>query len=63
LIDVRIVGIIEAKQTEDGETERNDRLLGVAIHSYDHQHITSIDQVSKDLRVRWSSSSSNDERF
>src|SRR5213595_2139587 len=27
LIEVRIVGVIEAKQTEKGETERNDRLL------------------------------------
>src|ERR1700712_194771 len=45
LIDVRIVGIIEAKQTQDGETKRNDRLMGVAIHSYDHQHIHSLEDV------------------
>src|SRR5437762_5276865 len=31
LIEVRIIGVIEAKQIEDGTTERNDRLLGVAI--------------------------------
>src|SRR6266853_6415967 len=49
LIEVRIVGIIEAKQTEDGETESNDRLLGVAIHSYDHEDLQSIDDVSKTL--------------
>ena len=36
LIEVRIIGIITAEQTEDGNTEANDRLLGVAIHSYDH---------------------------
>src|SRR5678816_2339384 len=42
LIDVRIVGIIEAKQIENGKTERNDRLLGVAIHSYEHQDIRRI---------------------
>jgi inorganic pyrophosphatase len=35
LIEVRIIGIITAEQTEDGKTESNDRLLGVAIHSYD----------------------------
>jgi inorganic pyrophosphatase len=49
LIDVRIIGIIEAKQTQDHETTSNNRLLGVAVHSYDHQDKTSIDQVSKDL--------------
>src|SRR5712672_958353 len=49
LIDVRIIGIIEAKQTEDGKTERNDRLLGVALHSYDHEDLESMDDVSKTL--------------
>ena len=28
LIEVRIIGIINAEQTEDGKTESNDRLLG-----------------------------------
>src|SRR5216683_28784 len=49
LIDARIIGIIEAKQTEDGETQSNDRLLGVAVHSYDHQDVASIDALSKSL--------------
>ena len=49
LIDVRIVGIIEAKQIEDGQTERNDRILGVARHSYDHENIQTINDVSKTL--------------
>jgi inorganic pyrophosphatase len=49
LIDVRIIGIIKAKQTEDGETEENNRLLGVAIHSYNHQDLSSIDDVNKSL--------------
>lgn len=49
LIDVRIIGVIEAKQTEHGKTKKNDRLIGVAVHSYDHQDVESIDQVSKDL--------------
>src|SRR5437660_4499672 len=47
LIEVRLIGIIMAEQTEDGKTERNDRLLGVAIHSYDHEDLESIDDVSK----------------
>jgi inorganic pyrophosphatase len=49
LMDVRIIGIIEAKQTEDGKTESNDRLLGVAVHSYDHEDLHSMDDVSKTL--------------
>ena len=49
LIEVRIIGIITAKQTEDGKTEANDRLLGVAVHSYDHQDLESIEDVSKTL--------------
>jgi inorganic pyrophosphatase len=49
LIEVRIVGIITAEQTEGGKTEANDRLLGVAIHSYDHEDLESIEDVSKTL--------------
>ena len=49
LIDVRIIGIIKAKQTEDGESETNNRLLGVAVHSYNHQDLSSIDDVNKSL--------------
>src|SRR5436305_5268138 len=49
LIEVRIIGIINAEQTEDGRTESNDRLLGVAIHSYDHQNLESIADISNTL--------------
>src|SRR5579859_5256910 len=49
LIDVRLIGIIEAEQSENRKTESNDRLLGVAIHSYDHADLESIDEVSKTL--------------
>jgi inorganic pyrophosphatase len=36
LIDVRVIGIITAEQSENGKTEANDRLVGVAVHSYQH---------------------------
>jgi inorganic pyrophosphatase len=49
LIEVRVIGIIQAEQSEDGKTESNDRLLGVAIHSYDHEDLETIDDVSKTL--------------
>jgi inorganic pyrophosphatase len=49
LIEVRLIGIINAEQTEDGKTEANNRLLGVAIHSYDHEDLKSINDVSKTM--------------
>jgi inorganic pyrophosphatase len=49
LMEVRVIGIIEAEQTEDGKTESNHRLLGVAVHSYDHQNLNTINEVSKTL--------------
>jgi inorganic pyrophosphatase len=49
LIDVRIIGIICAEQTQDGSTESNDRLLGVAVHSYDHEDLKNIEDVGKTL--------------
>src|SRR6478609_225109 len=49
LVDVRIIGVIAADQIERGKKEKNDRLLGVAVHSYQHEDITSIKQVSGTL--------------
>jgi inorganic pyrophosphatase len=49
LIEVRLIGVISAEQIEDGKKETNDRLLGVAIHSYDHEHLKTIDEMSKTL--------------
>jgi inorganic pyrophosphatase len=42
LIKARLVGIIEGEQSEDGRTERNDRLLAVAESSHTHSNIKSI---------------------
>ena len=49
LMEVRIIGIIAAEQTEDGKTESNDRLLGVAVHSYNHEGLETINDVSETL--------------
>jgi len=49
LLDVRIIGVIEAQQIEKGQTTENDRLIGVAVHSYNHQHIQALDDVDKTL--------------
>ena len=46
----RVLGVIEAKQTElDGETERNDRLIAVAAEAHDHSEIHSISEMSANL--------------
>jgi inorganic pyrophosphatase len=34
LVQARLLGVIEAEQTEDGETRRNDRLIAVATNTY-----------------------------
>jgi inorganic pyrophosphatase len=52
LIEVRLIGVISAEQVEDGKKETNDRVLGVAIHSYDHEHLETIDDVSKTLLLQ-----------
>ncbi len=49
LLDVRLIGVIEADQTEDGKKESNNRLLAVAIHSYQHEELQSIADVSQTL--------------
>jgi inorganic pyrophosphatase len=42
LIEARLIGVIEAKQTEDGKTERNDRLIAVAAESPGHQKVNHL---------------------
>jgi inorganic pyrophosphatase len=50
LLDVRLVAVIEADQTQqDGETETNSRLIAVSIHSYSHENITSIKQMNESI--------------
>jgi inorganic pyrophosphatase len=50
LVHVRLVGVVEAEQTErDGETERNDRLIGVAAESRLLRHVRALGGLSPDL--------------
>jgi inorganic pyrophosphatase len=50
ILDVRVIGVIAAEQIErSGKREKNDRLLGVAVHSYQHEDVESLDDVSKTL--------------
>jgi inorganic pyrophosphatase len=49
VLNIRLIGLIEAEQTEDGKTTKNDRLIGVAVHSYSHENSQTIGDVNKSL--------------
>ncbi|HZY87241.1 MAG TPA: inorganic diphosphatase [Gemmataceae bacterium] len=49
LVRTRLIGVIEAEQTEEGKTLRNDRLLAVAAASQAHSHIDSVEQLPGEL--------------
>jgi inorganic pyrophosphatase len=49
LVPCRLIGVIEAEQTEDGRTERNDRLLAVAANSITHRSIRDLNDIDDDL--------------
>jgi inorganic pyrophosphatase len=49
LVLARLIGVIEAEQTEEGKTERNDRLIAVAAESRSHRDVRSLDQISENL--------------
>lgn len=48
LVDVRLIGILQAQQGEQGNLEENDRLIGVVLQSHDHADLHSL----KDLAPR-----------
>jgi inorganic pyrophosphatase len=45
LLDVRLIGVIEAEEVEHGQTERNDRVLGVASCSHLYQTLKSVEDL------------------
>ncbi|HEX8287078.1 MAG TPA: inorganic diphosphatase [Pyrinomonadaceae bacterium] len=50
LVQTRLIGVIEAEQTElDGKKERNDRLIAVTAHSKTHSEIKSINDLNETL--------------
>lgn len=49
LVSCRLLGVIEAKQTEKGKTCRNDRLIAVASDAPTHQGIKSVSDLDKNL--------------
>jgi inorganic pyrophosphatase len=49
IVPSRLIGVIEAQQTEEGATERNDRLVAVAAASAAHRSIHQLGDLSRDL--------------
>ena len=50
LVESRLLGVIEAEQTEtSGKTERNDRLIAVAANSRTHGHLQSLDDINENI--------------
>jgi inorganic pyrophosphatase len=49
LIPVRLLGVIEAEQTEKGKTERNDRLIAAAVKSHRFEKAKSLDDLGGNL--------------
>lgn len=50
LVKTRLIGVVEAEQTErDGETTRNDRLIGVASKARLHSDVRTIEGLNENL--------------
>ena len=49
LIEARLLGVIEAQQTEEGKTQRNDRLIAVAAESHTNGKLKSLRKLDSKL--------------
>src|SRR5918911_173932 len=49
LVPARLIGVIEAEQTEEGETQRNDRLIAIAVDSNEQRGVERLDDLSPNL--------------
>jgi inorganic pyrophosphatase len=49
LVAARLIGVIEAEQEEEGQTERNDRLIAVAAESRTHHEVRELSQVNDNM--------------
>ena len=56
---VRLIGVMEAEQTENGKTNRNDRLLAVAETAHLYSDFQTIDDLPKQTRTEISDFFSN----
>ena len=49
LVEARLLGVIEAEQTEEGGTTRNDRLIAVPNNSRLHRHVRQLEDINENL--------------
>lgn len=49
LVPARLIGVIEAEEKEEGRTERNDRLVAVAVTSLDHSDVLHMNDLGPRL--------------
>jgi inorganic pyrophosphatase len=49
IVKVRLIGVIEAQQSENGNVERNDRLIAVAAHSRDYSNISRLRDLNDNM--------------
>jgi inorganic pyrophosphatase len=49
VVTARLIGVLEAEQTEDGETIRNDRLIAVAEPAHDYGDLRTLRDVNANL--------------
>lgn len=49
LVPAKLIGVLEANQTEDGVTTRNDRIIAVAADSRNHSHLRFLGDLNSNL--------------
>ncbi len=49
LLEVRLIGVVKVEQTQDGKRSRNDRLVAVAVRSFDYKDVKSISDLNDSL--------------
>jgi inorganic pyrophosphatase len=49
LVVARLIGVIEAEQTEAGKTERNDRIIAVSAISHIYNEVNAISDLSENI--------------
>ena len=45
LVEIRLIGVLEAEETEDGRVERNDRLLAIPLKSHLYASAKNLDDL------------------
>jgi inorganic pyrophosphatase len=49
LVPARLIGVLEAEQTENEKTEKNDRLIAVADNARDHKNVRTLADLNQNL--------------